>query len=305
MVSQSGILPPGVPGLSGGQRLPGGPGGETACADRLFGRYVEYTAVTDLSQEDPDQEPDPGNRVQRTSPASDHPMRRAVKSELTGGTQPDNGVEGARAIRAEKLMNGPLMVAAALTLPSVALSETHVGGTLEVIAQVLNWGTWIAFAIELVVMLALVPDRRKYLRHHPVEIVVVFLTPPVLPAALQSLRAIRLLRLLRLLKLAQLSNRIFSNQGLQYAALLTLLAAVAGGSVFRAFEAKNQDLSEWEGVYWAFTAMTTVGSEFSATTLGGQITEVVILLVGISFVAMLTGAIAQRFLRPQAPPEAD
>ena len=51
-------------------------------------------------------------------------------------------------------------------------------------------------------MLALVPDRRKYLEHHPIDLVVVFLTPPVLPASLQALRAIRLLRLLRLLKLA-------------------------------------------------------------------------------------------------------
>jgi len=228
----------------------------------------------------------------------EHHLRQAFKAELTGGTQPDNGVEGERAIKAERIMNEPLMVAAALTLPSVALSEAQVGGTLEVIAQVLNWGIWIAFAIEFAVMLALVPDRRKYLRHHPVEIVVVFLTPPVLPAGLQSLRAIRLLRLLRLLKLAQLSNRVFSNQGLEYAALLTLLATVAGGSVFRAFEAPDQHLSEWQGIYWAFTSMTTLGSEDSATTIGGQITQVVILLIGISFVAMLTGAIAQRFLKP-------
>ena len=232
------------------------------------------------------------------APESEHRLRESVKTELTGGTQPDNGVEGPRAIKAERIMNGPLMVAAALTLPSVALTEAHMGGTLEVIAQILNWGTWIAFAIEFVVMLALVPDRGKYLRHHPVEIIVVFLTPPVLPPSLQSLRAIRLLRLLRLLKLAQLSNRVFSNEGLQYAALLTVLATVAGGSVFREYKKKNQHLTEWDGIYWAFTAMTTVGSDFSATTIGGQVTEVVILLVGISFIAMLTGAIAQRFLRP-------
>lgn len=231
----------------------------------------------------------------------DHRLRTNVKEELTGGEIPDNGVTGHRAIRAQELMNTPLMIAAALTLPSVALSESHVGGNLEIVATVLNWGIWIAFALEFAVMLALVPDRMKYLRHHPVEIVVVFLTPPVLPPGLQSLRAIRLLRLLRLLKLAQLSNRVFSNQGLQYAGLLTLLAAVAGGSVFRAFEASNQRLSEWDGIYWAFTAMTTLGSEYTATTVGGQITEVVILLVGISFIAMLTGAIAQRFQNPPAP----
>ncbi len=234
-------------------------------------------------------------------PKHEHPVRKALGSELTGGVIPDNGVEGPRAIKAERIMNPPLMIAAALTLPSVALSEARVGGTLETVAHILNWGIWIAFAIEFVVMLALVPDRKKYLRHHPVEIIVVFLTPPILPPGLQSLRVIRLLRLLRLLKLAQLSNRVFSSQGLQYAGLLTLLATVAGGSVFRAFEARNQHMTEWDGIYWAFTAMTTLGSEFTATTIGGQVTAIVVLLVGISFVAMLTGAIAQRFLKPPQP----
>ena len=58
----------------------------------------------------------------------EHRLRTNVKEELTGGEIPDNGVVGHRAIRAEQLMNTPLMIAAALTLPSVALSESHVGG---------------------------------------------------------------------------------------------------------------------------------------------------------------------------------
>lgn len=219
---------------------------------------------------------------------------------LTKVAKRDDGVDGARALRAQEIMYAPLMVAAALTLPAVVLSEVNVGGTLATVGIILNWGTWLAFTIELVVMLALVPNRWKYLKNHPLEIVVVLLTPPVLPAALQGLRAIRLLRLLRLLKLVQLSNRLFSNQGLQYAALLTLISTVAGGTVFRAFEASNQRLSEWEGVFWAFTSMTTVGSKYEATTLGGQITQVLVLVIGVSFIAMLTGAIAQRFLNPPA-----
>lgn len=199
-------------------------------------------------------------------------------------------------MKAERIMNVPLLIAAALTLPSVALTESNVHGTLALIGQILNWGTWIAFATELVVMLIVVPDRKKYLKNHPVELIVVFLTPPVLPPQLQSIRAIRLLRLLRLLKLAQFSHRVFSNQGLAYAAFMTMLTALAGGVLFRSFEAPSQRLTEWESVYWAFTAMTTVGSKFEATTLGSQIVEVVILVVGVSFMAMLTGAIAQRFV---------
>jgi len=226
----------------------------------------------------------------------DHEFREDLKSELTGGTRPDNGVVGPRAIRAEELLNTPLMIAAALTLPSIALSETHVGGTLEVVAQVLNWGTYLIFALELVLMLIFVPDRKKYLKHHPVELIVVFLTPPVLPASLQAFRAIRLLRLLRLLKLAQLSGRTFSDKGLGYAALMTLLIAVAGGTLFRAFEKTNQHVGEWDSIYWAITTMTTLGSKWQPTTVGSEITAVVILLVGVSFIALLTGAIAHKFL---------
>lgn len=235
----------------------------------------------------------------------EHPLREEIQSELTGGTVPENGVEGPRAIRAEQLLNTPLMIAAALTLPSVALTEAHIGGRLEVLAQVLNWGTYLVFALELVLMLLFVPDRKKYLKHHPVELIVVFLTPPVLPASLQALRAIRLLRLLRLLKLAQLSGRAFSDKGLGYAALMTLLIAVAGGTVFRAFEKGHQHITEWDSVYWAVTTMTTLGSEWEPTTVGSQITAIVVLLVGVSFIALLTGAIAHRFLglAPTPSPE--
>lgn len=217
---------------------------------------------------------------------------------IEGG--PARGVAGERALRAERIMQTPLMIAAVLTVPSVALTETHVGGTLETIATFLNWGTWLAFVLEMVVMLALVPDRRKYLRHHPLELIIIVLTPPVLPASLQSLRVVRLLRLLRLLRLAQLSHRLFSTQGLQYAALMSLVTALAGGSIFRAFERGNQALSEWESIYWAISSMTTLGSKWEPTTTGSEITAVIVQLIGISFMAMLTGAIAQRFLTPRA-----
>ena len=44
-------------------------------------------------------------------------------------------------------------------------------------------------------MLAVVPDRGRWLRDHPLEVAIVVLTPPFLPASLQAARAFRLLRL--------------------------------------------------------------------------------------------------------------
>jgi hypothetical protein len=45
--------------------------------------------------------------------------------------------------------------------------------------------------------------------------------------------------------------------------------------------------------------MTTLGSNIYPTTTGGEIVTVVVLIIGIGFVALLTGAFAQRFLAPE------
>ena len=88
-----------------------------------------------------------------------------------------------------------MLIAAALTLPMVAITESHPAARWRTSPGILNWVTWIAFLVELVVMLAVVPNRRAWLRHHPLDPFIVILTPPILPAGLQSLRVLRLLRL--------------------------------------------------------------------------------------------------------------
>ncbi|HWM64496.1 MAG TPA: ion channel, partial [Solirubrobacterales bacterium] len=54
-----------------------------------------------------------------------------------------------------------------------------------------------------------------------------------------------------------------------------------------------------EGIYWAVTTMTTLNSTIVPSTTGSEILSAFILLVGIAFVALLTGAFAQRFLGPE------
>lgn len=227
-------------------------------------------------------------------------LGKHIEENVSGKAKPDYGVTGERAIRAQQLMEKPLMWAAILTLPSVILMETQTSGWLSVASTILNWGTWLAFAIALVVMLVLVPNRWAYLKNHPLEVIIVVLTPPVVPASLQFLRVLRLLRLLRLLKLAQISKKVFSTNGLLYGGLMTLTTALLGGTLFRYFEEGNQKVTEWDSIYWAIAVMTTVGSDFNVTTTGSQIVEVFILLVGVTFLSMLTGAIAHRFLNPTA-----
>src|SRR5690348_15853101 len=104
--------------------------------------------------------------------------------------------------------------------------------------------------------------------------------------------------MLRLLQLAQLTHEVFSQHGQTYAMLLSLLTVIGGGALFVAFEKGSQHLDTWDGSYWAVTTMTTRGSNIYPTTTGGEIVSTVILVIGIGFVALLTGAFAQRFLGP-------
>jgi voltage-gated potassium channel len=125
--------------------------------------------------------------------------------------------------------------------------------------------------------------------------VIVVLTPPFLPSSLQAIRALRLLRVLRLLRLAQLGRQLFSPQGLRYVALLALLTALGGGAAFAAVE--KQGYSTWDGVWWAVSTMTTVGyGDLYPHTTMGRFLGIVVMLVGIGFIAILTGAVAERFL---------
>jgi voltage-gated potassium channel len=187
----------------------------------------------------------------------------------------------------------PILVAALLVIPVIAIEQSNAGDPWRTIAAVANWAIWIAFAIELAVMLAVVPNRMRWLRDHPLEVVVVVLTPPFLPASLQAARALRLLRLFRLLRVVQLARRVFSLEGLRYVGILAVLTALGGGAAFSAVEER----STWDGVWWAVVTMTTVGyGDINPETVEGRVIAIVVMIVGIGFVALLTAALAERFV---------
>ena len=54
----------------------------------------------------------------------------------------------ARSTRVEQMLNTPMLFAAALTIPAVAIAESHPSQTLRVVAVALNWIIWTAFLFE-------------------------------------------------------------------------------------------------------------------------------------------------------------
>jgi len=199
----------------------------------------------------------------------------------------------ARSERIARAFEPIIIVATLLVVPVLILEESRVDPPWTTIATVANWAIWLAFLAEVVVMLTVVPDRRRWAREHPLDIAIVILTPPFAASIIQSLRLLRLLRLVRLLRVAALLRGVLSLAGLRYAAFAAAVTVVVGGRGFASLE----NVPARDGLYWAITTMTTVGyGDVVARTDEGRILAAVVMLVGIGFVAILTGAIAEQFI---------
>jgi voltage-gated potassium channel len=208
-----------------------------------------------------------------------------------------------RAKRLDKHFQVPIFVAALLVIPVIVIEQAHVSHGVKTLGEILNWLIWAAFATELVVMLAVVRDRMGWLRKHPLEAAIVLLTAPILPASLQALRMFRLLRVLRIAVLVKEYRRLFTLEGVRGAAVIAAIAAFCGGAIFSVVE---KGYSVWDGVWLAITTMTTVGyGDLSPHTTAGRLVAVTLMLVGIGFIALLTGAIAERFLSPEIQESAE
>ena len=198
-----------------------------------------------------------------------------------------------RAERVERAFAAPMIVVALLVIPLLILEGSDLGGSWPSILAVADWLIWSAFMVEAAVLLSLVDDRREWLRRHPVEVVVIVFSFPLFANAFAGIRMLRLLRLVRLLRVARLARAAFSVTGVSYVALLALLTVLGGGQAF----ADIEGVSLIDGLYWAATTVTTVGyGDISPHTDAGKALAVGVMLVGIGFVATLTGAVAERFV---------
>jgi len=272
-------------GIARVRQINGAPGTdtfETNHVNEAPGELLDPSVLPpDPTPEDDEDDHDRPPGVGRWAPPSNHP------------------IVDERASRVEHRLEWPMLVMALLVIPTIAIEQSNVSQPWDTIATVLNWTIWSAFLAEIIVMLRVVPDRGRWLREHPLEVAIVVLTPPFLPASLQAARVFRLLRLVRLLRLAKLTRGLFSTEGVRDAGVLAVMTVLAGGAGFAAVETTpRHPVSAWDGVWWAITTVTTVGyGDFTPKTDAGRAIAIVVMFMGIGFIAILTAAAAGRFLR--------
>jgi voltage-gated potassium channel len=196
-----------------------------------------------------------------------------------------------------------MLVLALLVVPAVVL-EASSSHALHAASFVLDLLIWIGFALELGFILAVTSDRGRALRAHWLDACIVVISIPIAPPLLQSGRALRLLRLLRLTRLGlfgarafQAGHRLLQPGSFRYLAASVGLLVVVAGAVISTVDSKDVPTA-WDGIWWAVVTVTTVGyGDFYPTTTAGRAIGILLMIVGVSFFAMLTAAIAATFVR--------
>ena len=204
-------------------------------------------------------------------------------------------------LRSQLRLDARLSLLALLAVPGAALEVWADGGWARAgaIAQAAVWALFVGLTVVEIAV-----ARRDAVRFRRLGAVAVLaLSNPWAPPAFGALLGIRALRYLRIRRVLSaeaaeaVQRQVFSARGLGAAAAAAGLLTLALGWLFAAVE-QDQDLTVLDGVWFALVSGATVGyGDIVPTTSGGRVIGAVLMITGIGFAGLLTGALAERFTR--------
>ncbi len=199
-------------------------------------------------------------------------------------------------------VDGPLLVLAiawlpVLVIPLVASPSAEVTDALNAI----DYTVWAVFVVEYLVKLYLAPSRRRFVRTHLLDLLVIAVP------FLRPLRLARVLRFLRLVRVATVLSRtlhrarsILTHKGLHFVLLAVILIVFAAAGAELAFEAHQpgSNIHDFgDALWWAVVTVTTVGyGDRFPVGAAGRGVAVVLMVVGIGLVGAVTASVASYFV---------
>ncbi len=165
--------------------------------------------------------------------------------------------------------------------------------------EILSWVLWGLFFLEFAAKFALAPVKRRYLRTHWLDVLVVLLPFLKFLRLARILRATRALPVLRLLifggRGSSSTLALLKRRRLGQLAIVSGMVILIGASVGFLLEADvpgSQMQGFGDALWWSATLVTTVGSEISPSTTGGRIVAFLLMLYAVGIFSYFIGAIA-------------
>lgn len=201
--------------------------------------------------------------------------------------------------RWSKATDTPLLVLAVLFVVVLVLPlMVELDPAARAVVTAANVAIWAVFAVDYVARLYLALDRRRYVRTHVLDLVIVLLP------MLRPLRALRVLRVLRVASVAGLAHKR-ATQSLHarvttYVVSAAFVSLVVAAVAIREAERGSPDRNIHtlaDGLWWSLTTVTTVGyGDLYPTTPLGRLVALGLMLVGVALLGVVTAAIAAWFV---------
>lgn len=179
----------------------------------------------------------------------------------------------------------------------------------------IDLGILVIFAVDYFVRLFAASDKKEFFKSNLLGLIAII----PFNSMFRIFRAFRVFRLLRITQLSRVTRffrmarlikgfallgkikrrlNIFVNtNGLIYAIYVTLITMILGTVGVHYFEFQKLGYTLGDSLWWSFVTTSTAGyGDIIPVTWIGRVIAIVLMLVGISFVGLLTGTITTYFL---------
>ena len=160
--------------------------------------------------------------------------------------------------------------------------------TWRLACEVVNLVVWALFGVDYLVRLGLSADRRRFVRDHVFDLVVLLL--PIL-------RPLRMLRVVTALLVLHRRAEAWTRGRLAvYVGSTTVLLVLVGALAILDAERGSADgniATYPQALWWAVVTITTVGyGDLYPTTLSGRFVALALMIGGIGLIGFVTGSLA-------------
>ncbi len=162
-----------------------------------------------------------------------------------------------------------------------------------------DWFIWGFFLFETTLLTALVRNKSYYLISNWVNLVIIVLGFPLLWEAFPAAGVLRALRLIVmagiLIHISGTARRILSRNHLGTTLLVGFIITVMSGFLIAGLDPAIE--SPWDGIWWAWVTVTTVGyGDVVPASTEGRLFGSFLILMGIGIFSMLTASFSAFFV---------